>query len=70
MAYVYYYWVNKTTDGIQFYDTTVTLHEAEKLFETPSGPYMILDGLRDATFGFGIIFGTTFDPNDYNAASG
>ncbi len=29
-------------------------------------PYMIIDGLRDTEFGFGLIYGPTFDPFEYD----
>lgn len=62
---VYYFWVRNTANKIKFQNGAISLVEAERSYKNMSHPYMIIDGLRDSEFGYGLIYGSTFDPFDY-----
>lgn len=60
---LYYFWVTKTT---QQNSKTISLIEAEKQLQQMPQPYMFLQGLRAPEFGYGLIYGNTFDEDAYD----
>jgi hypothetical protein len=62
---IYYFWVRGTNNKHKLQNTSVSISEAEKNYKNMNHPYMIIDGLRDDEFGYGLIFGSTFDPFSY-----
>ena len=69
MISYYYFWVSGRTD-IQYNkikNETVTLATCSNTMLNQTLPYMIIDGLRYSNdFGFGILFGNTFDESPYD----
>jgi hypothetical protein len=63
---LYYFWVRGITDAIEGGNFKLSIFEAERAYKSMTHPYMIIDGLRDSEFGYGIVYGTTFDPFDYD----
>lgn len=63
---VYYFWVTEKHDPIAINgNRTTTIAEAQKQLTINPNPYMILGGLRPADDGYGVVFGTVFEPDEY-----
>lgn len=63
---IYYFWVRNRTTRHEFNATGVTLAAVEEGCRNMQQPFMIIDGLRDADFGYGLIYGSTFDSFEYD----
>jgi hypothetical protein len=61
----YYFWVTNKTNK-QLYTNTITIYEAERLLKNMTDPYMIITGFRGIDFGYGLIYGQTFDETRWN----
>jgi hypothetical protein len=58
--FTYYFWVTNKTNK-QLYTNQITIFEAERLLKNMTDPYMIVTGFRGIDFGYGLIYGQTFD---------
>jgi hypothetical protein len=63
---LYYFWVADKNEEIPVTgDSFTTLSEAERNLVNNPNPYMILSGLRPGDAGYGVVYGTVFDEDDY-----
>jgi len=62
--YVYFYWVSDMRSEKLLEDTALTLFDAEREYKIMSEPFAIIHGFRDEGTGYGVLFGSTYDPED------
>ena len=63
---VYYYWVQDLKNEKLIDNTSLTLFDARREMKNMTRPYMIIGGLQFEGSGYGVLFGSTFDPDDNN----
>jgi hypothetical protein len=62
---VYYYWVSDMKSEKLLKNQSLTLLDAEKEYKEMNAPHAIIDGFMADTVGYGVLFGSTYDPEDY-----
>ena len=61
---VYYYWVQDLKNEKLIDNTSLTLFDARIEMKNMTRPFMFLEGLQTSDIGYGVLFGSTFDPDD------
>ena len=63
---LYYYWVQDLKNEKLIDNTSLTLFDARREMKTMTRPYMFIEGFRFEGVGYGVLFGSTFDPDENN----
>lgn len=62
---VYYYWVKDKREPFKE-KSSVNLYNSKQQLVDMTAPYIILQGVRNPDFGYGLVFGNVFDEFYYN----
>jgi len=62
--YIYFYWVSDMRSEKLLQNTSLTLFDAERAYKSMSEPFAIIHGFRNEGTGYGVLFGSTYDPED------
>lgn len=62
--YLYFYWVTDMRSEKLLQNASLTLFDAERQYKRMTEPFAIIHGFRDEGTGYGVLFGSTFDPEE------